>query len=135
MTKTTRARCQNLPEMRKDGVVLPKRFGEIITAQYRYPVVVQYVNMNWIKALQLRLRNNSLLPLKDSKAITLTLLWSLFLLAKIWNERDSRTEESKGGTASVLVQTVFSNDWWSDAVECHCSLRNIQDSLADGRTP
>ena len=24
--------------------------------------------------------------------------------------------------------------WWSDSMECHCCLRNVQDFLAEGKT-
>ena len=37
----------------------------------------------------------------------------------------------------VLQQYCYNQDekWWSDSAECFCSQRNVQDLLADGKTP
>ena len=35
MTRSTRARCQNRSEMRRDGMALPKKFGEVLTADHK----------------------------------------------------------------------------------------------------
>ena len=40
----------------------------------------------------------------------------------------------KEGT-SVLLQSGLDEKWWADSVECYCYLRNVQDVLADGKTP
>ena len=41
----------------------------------------------------------------------------------------------KEGTSAVLLQSGLDERWWSDSLECYCHLRNIQDLLADGKTP
>ena len=41
----------------------------------------------------------------------------------------------KEGTSAVLLQSGLDEKWWSDSMECYCYLRNIQDLLADGKTP
>ena len=41
----------------------------------------------------------------------------------------------KEGTSAVLLQSGFDEKWWSDSMECFCFLRNVQDILADGKTP
>ena len=39
------------------------------------------------------------------------------------------------GTSAVLLQSGLDTEWWSDTMERHCYLRNIQDLLSDGKTP
>ena len=46
-------------------------------------------------------------------------------------ERAVRRVEA--GTSSILIRSGLPERWWEEAVECPCYLRNIQDSLADGR--
>ena len=66
-----------------------------------------------------------------------------------WNHRTSTPDRSEtneiaeravrrvkeGGTSAVLQQSGLDERWWSDAMECYCYLRNVQDLLADGKTP
>ena len=65
-----------------------------------------------------------------------------------WNHRTStpyRSETNgiaeravqrvKEGTSAVLFQSGLDGKWWSDSVECCCYLLNVQDLLADGKTP
>ena len=40
----------------------------------------------------------------------------------------------KEGTATVLVQSGLSEEWWDGAMECYCHLRNICGTTADGTT-
>ena len=35
----------------------------------------------------------------------------------------------------ALLQSGLDERWWSDSVECCCHLRNVQDLLADAKTP
>ena len=35
----------------------------------------------------------------------------------------------------MLLQSGLDERWWSDSMECYCYLRNVQDLLADGKTP
>ena len=41
----------------------------------------------------------------------------------------------KEGTSAVLQQSGLDEKWWADSMECYCYLRNVQDLLADGKTP
>ena len=41
----------------------------------------------------------------------------------------------KEGTTSVLLQPGLGERWWSDSMECYCYLRNVQDLLAERKTP
>ena len=41
----------------------------------------------------------------------------------------------KEGTSAVLLQSGLDEKWWADSMECDCYLRNVQDFLADGKTP
>ena len=43
-----------------------------------------------------------------------------------------RVEE---GTSAVLLQSGLDEKWWAYSVERHCYLRNVQDFLAEGKTP
>ena len=65
-----------------------------------------------------------------------------------WNHRTSTSHRSetngiaeravrrvKDGTSAVLLQSGLDERWWSDSLECYCYLRNVQDLLADGKTP
>ena len=65
-----------------------------------------------------------------------------------WNQRTSAPHQSetngvaesavrriKEGTSAVLLQSGLVKEWWADSKECYCFLRNVQDLLADGKTP
>ena len=65
-----------------------------------------------------------------------------------WNHRTSTPHRSetnsiaeravrriKEGSSAVLLQSGLDERWWSDSMECCCYLRNVQDLLADGKTP
>ena len=39
------------------------------------------------------------------------------------------------GTSAVLLQSGMDEKWWTDSMECCCFLRNVQDFLADKKTP
>ena len=41
----------------------------------------------------------------------------------------------KEGTSAVLLQSGLDEKWWAASMECYCFLRNVQDLLADGKTP
>ena len=41
----------------------------------------------------------------------------------------------KEGTSAVLLHSGLDEKWRADSMECYCLLRNVQDLLADGRTP
>ena len=65
-----------------------------------------------------------------------------------WNHRTSTPHRSetngiakravrrvKEGTSAVLLLSGADEKWWSDSIECYCYLRNVQDLLAEGKTP
>ena len=66
-----------------------------------------------------------------------------------WNQRTSQhlidptngiaeravVRQLKEGTSAVLLQSGLDEKWWSDSMECYCCLRNVQEFLADGKTP
>ena len=65
-----------------------------------------------------------------------------------WNHRTSTPHRSethdiaeravrrvKEGTSAVLLQSGLDEKWWAESVECYRYLRNVQDLLADGKTP
>ena len=41
----------------------------------------------------------------------------------------------KEGTSAVLLQSGLDEKWWADSTKCCCHLRNVQDLLAEGKTP
>ena len=40
----------------------------------------------------------------------------------------------KEGTSAVLLQSGLKESWWADSMECYTYLRNVTDSLSDGKT-
>ena len=65
-----------------------------------------------------------------------------------WNQRTSTPHRSetngiaeravrriKEGISAVLLQSGLDEKCWADSTECYCYLRNVQDLLADVRTP
>ena len=62
-----------------------------------------------------------------------------------WNHRTSTPHRSKTsgiavrrvkeGTSTALLQSGLDEKWWADSMECCCCLRDVQDLLADGKTP
>ena len=42
---------------------------------------------------------------------------------------------AKEGTSAVFLQSGLDEKWSADSMECCCYLRNVQDLLADGKTP
>ena len=40
----------------------------------------------------------------------------------------------KEGTSVVLLLSGLNESWWADSMECYTDLRNITDSLSDGKT-
>ena len=65
-----------------------------------------------------------------------------------WNRRTSTPHRSetneiaeravrrvKEGTTAKLLQSGLDEKWWAGSMECYCYPRNVQDLLADGKTP
>ena len=82
----------------------------------------------------------------DQKLFSQTTRWNLG--EHLWNHRTSTPHRSetngiaeravrrvKEGTSPVLLQSGLDEKWWSGSRECYCYLRNVQDLLADGKTP
>ena len=44
-------------------------------------------------------------------------------------------DASQSWISAVLLQSGLDEKWLADSMECYCSLRNVQDLLADGKTP
>ena len=38
-------------------------------------------------------------------------------------------------TSAVLLHSGLGYEWWADAMECYCYLRDVQDLLSDGKSP
>ena len=126
---------------------------------HRYAVVVQDLATKWIQSFPCENKNSQetvrslrkfLEPSNKPKVIYTdnSLEFGKSYEELSWNHRAStpyRSETNgiaerairriKEGTAAVLVQSGSDEKWWSDSVECYCYLRNIQDLLADGKTP
>ena len=43
--------------------------------------------------------------------------------------------QNKGRNVCCIVAIRLGLKWWADSVECCCYLRNVEDLLADGKTP
>ena len=84
---------------------------------------------------------------KSQRSFTLTNLWNLQKDLS-WNHRTSTPHRSetngiaeravrrvKEGASAVLLQAELDERWWSDSMECCCYLRNVEDFVADGKTP
>ena len=56
------------------------------------------------------------------------------IASKPIESRRELSEEQKEGTVDTLVQNGLSEEWWTEAMECHCQLRNVTDIMADGTT-
>ena len=41
----------------------------------------------------------------------------------------------KEGMSAVQLQSGLDEKWWAESMECFCYLRNVEDLLADGKTP
>ena len=50
---------------------------------------------------------------------------------ELQNELLGRVKE---GTSAVLLQSGLDDKWWSNSMQCHCYLRNVQDLLANGKS-
>ena len=87
----------------------------------------------------------------NQKSFTLTILWNLARLVKIFpgiihrtstphrSETNGIAERAvrtvKEGTSAVLLRSGVDENWWADSLECFSFLRSIQDLLSDGKTP
>ena len=89
-------------------------------------------------------------PTRNQKSFTLTILYNLAKLVKIFpgiictstphkSETHGIAERTvrrvKEGTSAVLLHSDLDEKWSADSMECYRYLRNIQDLLSDGKTP
>ena len=126
---------------------------------HRYAVVVQDLATQWIQSSPCENKNSQktekslrkfLEPSQKPKVIytDISLRFGKSCEELSWNHRTStlcRSETNgiaerakrrvKEGTSAVLSQSGLDDEWWSDSMECFCFLINVQDLLADGKTP
>ena len=120
---------------------------------HRCAVVVQDLATQWIQSYPCKTNSsheteevcqNSWSRRTGRKLYFPTTRWILGQDVKIsWNHRTSTPHRSETrGIAEravrrerVLLQSGIDEKWWSDSMERYCYLRNVQDLLADGRTP
>ena len=87
---------------------------------------------------------------ESRKSCTLTIQWNLANPVKFYHGTieiqhfiDPRRmvllkevyRRVKEGTSAVLSLSGLDEKWWVDSLQCCCYLRNVQDLLADGKTP
>ena len=156
-TKMTRALCR-----RPTGDAVPRatEFGDLITADHtvlneegesrnnhRYAVVPC---KNQVSRETERSSRKFLEPSEKPKVIYTNHSWERGKSCEdlSWNHRTPTPHRSetngisetagrrvKEGTSAVLLQSGVDGKWWDDYMECYCYLRNVQDLLADGKTP
>ena len=128
---------------------------------HRYAVVVQDLATQWLESYPCKNKNFSgdpeepnEVPGADKEAkrhLHWQFLWKFGKSCEelSWNHCTSTTlhrsetnaiaegavRRVKEGTSAVLLQSGVGHEWWADSTECYCYLRNIQDHLADGKTP
>ena len=153
-TKITRAPCR-----RRNGEAVPRaeKCGDLITADHkvlkeggasrnnhRYAVVVQDLATQWIQSYPCKTKTSQqterssrkfLEPSETPKVIqthnSLELCKSCKNLS--WNHCTSKHHRSEtNSTAERVVRRIKEG---TGSMECYCYLRNVQDLLADGKTP
>ena len=87
---------------------------------------------------------------KSQASYTLTILWNLQNSVKTYHGIIGRPhlidprpmefpkeqhEEWWKEPQPCWLQSGLDQKWWADSMECYCYLRNVQDLLADGKTP
>ena len=77
-------------------------------------------------------------PLEFGKSCE-ELSWNHCASAPHRSETDGTAERAvrrvKEGPSAVLLRSGLDEKWWAGSMKCSCRLRNVQDLLADGRTP
>ena len=121
---------------------------------HRYSVVVQDLATQWnsinlIRAKRKLLRRRKRVDgsfssrRKSRKSLKLTIHWNFGKSSEdlSWNHRTSThlaeraVRRIKEGTSAVVLQSGLDEKWWAGSSKCFCYLRNVQDFLADGKTP
>ena len=126
---------------------------------HRYAVVVQDLATQWIQSYPRKTKTSQeteqslqkfLEPTRKPKVIHTdnSLEFGKVCEDSSWNQCTSTPHRSetngiaeravrrvKEGTSAVLLQSGLNEKWWVDSMECYCCLRNIQNLLADRKTP
>ena len=126
---------------------------------HRYAVVVQDLATQWIQSYPCKTKTSQetekslqkfVEPSQKPKIIYTdsSLEFGKSCEELSWNLRTSTPHRSetngiaetavrriRDGTSAILLQSGLDEKWWSDSMECYCYLRNVQDLLADGKTP
>ena len=126
---------------------------------HRYAVEVQDLATHWIQSYPCKTNTSRetekslskfLKPKYKPKVIKTNNWLELRKSCEVssWNHRTSTPHRSetngiaeravrgvKQGTSAVSLQSGLDERWWSDSMECYCYLRNVQDFLADRKTP
>ena len=126
---------------------------------HRYAVVVQDLAAWWIQFFPCKTKTSQetekslrkfLEPSEKPKVIYIdnSLEFGKSCEEFSWNHRTSTPHRSetngvaeravrrvREGTSAVLLQSGLDEKWWADSMECCCYLRNVQDLLADRKTP
>ena len=144
----TRAPCR-----RRTGGALPRaeNFVDLITAEV--------LNEGWIQSYPCKTKTSHetegslskfLEPSHKPKVVRTDNSMEFGKACEVlsWNHRTSTPHQSetnglaeravrrvKEGTSTALLQSGLDERWWSDSMECYCFMRNVQDLLADGKTP
>ena len=159
----TSVNSQRLLELRariENDIGHPEKWGNIVTADY---IVLNEENESRLQHHQLWLRtfiligfcvtpretrlrrirrrvcNNSCRQNRNGESCSPTIPWYLVVLAKICvgiTTSQPRTDQRPTAecTSALLVRSGLAEDWWREAMECFCSLRIVQDKLADGKS-
>ena len=132
-TKITKASCR-----RRIVEALPRaeKFGDLITADHKV------LNEGYES------RDNHRITMSFMRDVNHSMEFGEACEVLSWNHHTSTPHRSdtnfiaeravrrvKEGTSAVLPQSGLDERWWSDSMECFCYLRNVQDLLADGKTP
>ena len=128
-------------------------------SNHRYAVVVQDLATQWIQAYLCKTKTSQetqrslqkFLELDRKPEVIYTdnslefgiacedLSWNHCTSAPHRSETNGIAERAvlrvKEGTSAVLLQSGLNESWWADSMECYTYLRNVQDLLADGKTP
>ena len=127
--------------------------------QYRYAFVVQDLASHWIQNCPCNTKTSQetvkslrkfLAQEEDRKVVYTDNSLELVKTCKdlFWNHCTSTPHRSETngiaeravrrvneGTSTVLVESGLDEHWWAGVMECYCSLRNVQDLLADEKPP
>ena len=123
---------------------------------HRYAVVVQDLATQWIQSYPCKKKTSQeterssrkfLQPSEQLKVIYCDNSWNLAHSVKIYHGitelqhlLDLRrtvllTQCKRRNINSIVAIHLGPKKWWVDSMECNCYLRNVQDLLADGKTP